>query len=228
MSFLSSITGATLLSTGLNLFGQNQAKKNQQKEMKFNAEQAQLNRDFQREERLQTQEYNSASNQVKRMLDAGINPNAAFSSGYSSAETQPMSGAQASYSSSLSSSLLASASQQALNIAQIENIQSQTDSNKYALSWNKLTESQRYDMLVNMNEEKMTSIRKMLSDIGVNDFNKDLQERTFSWFAKRSEAEIKVINEQLNNLRIQYQDVLAGIELFVYYFYLCLRPFCKP
>lgn len=67
------------------LFGSAQ----QKRQNKFNAEQAQLNRDFQTSEREATQqwnleqwqrenEYNSPANQLARMKEAGINPNVAI------------------------------------------------------------------------------------------------------------------------------------------------------
>lgn len=77
----------------------------------FAAKQAQLNRDFQREERLAAQqfnldmwnmenEYNTPRNQLDRLLDAGVNPNSVFSNLSSvapgSVRTNPMSGGQAS------------------------------------------------------------------------------------------------------------------------------------
>lgn len=229
---MSSISGSIIggiAQLGSTLIGTSAAKKENRKEREFNAQQAQLNRDFQTQERIAAQEwneqmwnknneYNSASSQIHRMLEAGINPNAAFGNGYTSAEaaaptTTPQAGSQASYSSGLGATLLSTLSQQALTLAQVENIKAQTDNQKYELTWNKMTENERFDMLVNMNKEKLASIKKTLSDVGINDFNKDLQERTFAWFAKRSEAELKIINEQLNNLRIQYQDVLASIDL---------------
>lgn len=75
------------------------------------ARQAELNRNFQREERLATQEwnleqwnreneYNTPKNQLQRMLDAGINPNSGMNNisnvAPGSVRTSPMSGSQAS------------------------------------------------------------------------------------------------------------------------------------
>lgn len=75
------------------------------------ARQAELNRQFQREERLATQEwnlemwnreneYNTPKNQLQRLIDAGVNPNSYFNNMSNVAngapKSSPMSGAQAS------------------------------------------------------------------------------------------------------------------------------------
>ena len=184
---------------GTTLIGVNAARKENKKERDFNAQQAQLDRDFQREERLATQEYNSVSSQIDRMLEAGVNPLSAFSNGYTSAESTPSSGSAASYSSSLGSSILSASSQQALTLAQIDKIEAETENTKADT--------------VNMTKRTAAEIDKIYSDIGMNDYSKDIQERTFQFFAKKSDAELKVMNEQLNLLRNQSLDILKGIDL---------------
>lgn len=74
-----------------------------QKDRDFNAEQAELNRQYQTSEREAAQEWNSAGAQVQRMSEAGINASAVLSgSGGSSAAgtSSPMQGSPASASSS--------------------------------------------------------------------------------------------------------------------------------
>lgn len=99
-----------------------QSAKNQlQQEQAFNAEQAQINRDFQREEREQTQQfnldmwnmnnqYNSPIEQLKRGQEAGINPNDIINgmkgTSASAFQSTPMSGSQAQSPGSLASSIL--------------------------------------------------------------------------------------------------------------------------
>lgn len=87
------------------------AQRQQDRQNAFNAEQAQLNRDFQTQEREATQawnleqwnrenDYNSPKSQLDRLLQAGINPNSAFQSmsnvSPGSVRTSPQSGATAS------------------------------------------------------------------------------------------------------------------------------------
>lgn len=82
------INGA--LSVGTTLMGNVAAKNQQKREQKFNAEQAQINRDWQTQEREATQdwnlaqwqrenEYNAASAQYERLLETGMNPATALS-----------------------------------------------------------------------------------------------------------------------------------------------------
>lgn len=122
--------GAGLVSA-LNPFAsRHEAREQQREENKFNAEQAQINREFQREERLQTQaynemmwnknnEYNSPSNQLQLAMNAGINPNT-FIGGLNGrtngpVTSSPMSGSQASIGGSIASGLL-------LHDAQVANL----------------------------------------------------------------------------------------------------------
>lgn len=191
------------------------SQKAQDKEMAFNAEQAQLNRDYQTSERIASQEwnemmwnknneYNSASAQVQRMLQAGINPNTAFGNGYTSAEsaaptTTPQGGGAASYSSSMASSILSALTDQNLKMAQIDNLKANTESTEINTKY--------------IGKRATAEIAKIYSDIGVNDFNKDLQERTFALFDKKTKAECDVMMESLNKLRNESLDILKGIDL---------------
>lgn len=108
-------------SIGSTVIGVGSAQSQQYREQKFNAEQAQINRDFQREERLAVQdfnvdmwnrnnEYNSPASQMARARAAGINPNlvASGANGASASPvtSSPMSGSHASYSGSIADSLL--------------------------------------------------------------------------------------------------------------------------
>lgn len=81
-----------------------------QEQNTWNAEQARINRDFQREERLASQqfnfdmwqlenEYNNPKNQLQRLIDAGVNPNSYFNNmsnvSGGSPKSSPMSGSMA-------------------------------------------------------------------------------------------------------------------------------------
>ena len=158
-------------------------------------------------------EYNSMKSQVQRAIEAGINPNALFGNGMSAAQSNPLSVTPETNSVAQASNLMSIVANNALLVSQINKNDTESDLNKYTLTWNKLTEEERYKQLINMNSESKSRIAKIFSDIGVNDFNKDMQERTFRWFARKTDAEIKIMNEQLNVLRNQSLDILKGIDV---------------
>lgn len=141
MGILSSVIGG-IADLGTQWMANRAAKKQQEKEHKFNADQAQLNRDFQTSEREAAQqwnleqwerenEYNSPAAQMERMAAAGINPAAAaqaIAGGSSGAVQQssvagssnPQSGAVASSSGSYAptmASLLGNSVNSAVNTA---------------------------------------------------------------------------------------------------------------
>lgn len=77
-----------LANTGVNIALQN-------KQNKFNAEQAQLNRNFQREMWSANNEYNTPTKQVARLVDAGLNPALAYGQVTSGTSSSSPSGSQA-------------------------------------------------------------------------------------------------------------------------------------
>ena len=100
MGILSGITGDAVLgavssmatSAIGSLFGMNEAEKNR----KFNAEQAQLQRDWQEKMWNLSNEYNSPLQQMQRFKEAGLNPNLVYGDGAKSLAAQVGSGAAAS------------------------------------------------------------------------------------------------------------------------------------
>lgn len=241
MSFLSTLLGGIssifekipvvgeAIAGGVNaVTGEISAKDALDDERNWNATQAQINRDFQKNERLEAQQfnldmwnlnnqYNSPAAQLQRATDAGINANSVIggldAGTAKQVTTSPAGGTPTAAAGSLASHLL-------LQDAQIQNLMANTrktdaeaDEHQYNLSWNKLTEEQRFQALVNMNDKTKADIAKIFSDIGMNDFSKDLQEKQYRWFAAKSEEEIKVMQEQVTLLFNQSQDVLKSMEL---------------
>lgn len=118
---LEAIIFTAFLSGVLGLIGTHQAQEQQDDEMDWSAGQARLNREFQRSERLETQqfnvdmwnmynEYNTPANQLKRGMQAGINPNAIIN-GLSTVSdhvvsSSPMNGSQAQFPGSIADGLL--------------------------------------------------------------------------------------------------------------------------
>lgn len=197
----------------------------------YNSSEAQKSRDYQTSERLASQqwnqemwnknnEYNSLSSQIKRATAAGVNPASLIGSGSSSATSTPpttsaMSGATASApaGNNLASTLLTAIPQALLSQSQARNLDSQTNLNNQTYDWNAKTEQIRYEQMINGNEEYKARIAKIFSDIGVNDFNKELQSATFEIFKSKSLEEINVMKESLNNLRNQNLEILKNIDL---------------
>lgn len=177
-------------------------------DLNWQANQAELNRQFQRNERLEAQEYdlfmwnannlyNSPEAQVQRLKDAGINPNSMMGESQytpSPPTTTPMSGNVASASSPLAPHLLKLS-------AEIDNIRASTDNTnadtkdkRYELSWKELTQEERYKALVKSNELLDTQIYGIKVD-------KEIQQKQFMWYSKLSEAELQQMEAATNKLR---------------------------
>ena len=215
-------------SLGTSIFGSLSASDQWSTEAEFNANQAQLNRDFQRSERLASQEfnldmwnknneYNSPAQQLERAKAAGINPNAAIagmSPGSSSpVTTSPMSGSTASAPGSLASSMLLQDATLANLFANTRKTNAEADNQTHQLKWNMLTEPIRYDSLITMNDKDKAEIAKLVSDVGFNDYNKDLQERMYRWYSAMSEEEVQIKKNQATLLYNQNAEKLANIKL---------------
>ena len=159
------------------LVGSLLANRNARKEREFNAEQAQLNRDYQTQERLDTQEfnlnmwnmnneYNSPSAQLERAKAAGINPNSIIGdmskSASSPVTSSPMSGASALSNSAgaLGSAMISAGSQIGINTANMLNALADTDSKRYWLSYDQQTEHQRIEILSGSRD-------KIFADVGI-------------------------------------------------------------
>ena len=193
-------------------FGQELAEDQLKNEQNFNAYQAQLNRDFQREEREATQdfnlmmweknnEYNSPAAQLQRAKDAGINPNAVLGNSVASppVTSSPMSGSAASSSASIASSLLLQDAQLANLMAQARKTNSDADINEQEYAYNNVTFADRVNSLRYANEETKARLNKIISDT-------DIQQKTFEIFARKSEEELNALREQVNKIRVEIDN----------------------
>ncbi len=174
-------------------------------EMAFNAEQAALNRQFQVDMWNANNQYNSPQSQLQRLMYAGVNPNMMFGNGYNAVGASAPGGSQASSPGSIANGLLLHRSQIANLMAQVRKTNSETSLNEQSYGWNQMTEKQRYDALVNSNEESRKRIDKLISD-------KDIQEKAFAWAVKLNEEDLKIKFEQANVLRTQWMSNLKSIE----------------
>lgn len=198
-------------------------------EMQYNSIEAQKNRDYATSERIASQEfdmmmwrenneYNSLASQLQRARDAGVNVNSIIGSGNSNVASQPVksnpaSGTPASYSSGLPSAMLTNSAMTQNLMAQTENIKADTGNKEYDLRWNKLTEGERFDSLVNANAESKARANQILTDIGISKISSQIEQGMYMWYSRLSEEDIKIKREQLNNWSLQNLDMLDKLEL---------------
>lgn len=198
-----------------------------EREMYFNATEAEKNRYWQTEEREAAQdwaykmwqdqnEYNSLTARLARAKKAGVSPNAVLGGeDYQAGNVgspQFGSGSQASYSSSLAPSLLGQSAQLAKLRAESANLESDTDNKKYELSWNKATQDERARAWSLGNSKTSSEIKELLSRSNLNDVEAEVSRGTLQIMQNKSEAEIAVMLEQLNLLRNESLDLLSQIE----------------
>lgn len=199
--------------------GRREAKRQIEKDRIYNAEQAQIARDWSTSERLATQEfnldmwnrnnlYNSPAEQLKRLKDAGINPNSM--SGISPVASSPVTSSFGSASSASNSSgasyvnpvmsqmsnQLNSSLQNSLLEAQIQNVKADTDNKTYELTFNKLTEPQRYKLY-------SLQVDNLCADLGLKDADYRTKEETLKWLSSKNELDIDTMKQNLSNLREQ-------------------------
>ena len=198
-------------------------------------EQAEINREFQRQERLaaqefnvdmwnRTNEYNSLSAQLARASAAGVNPNAIIGGATSGTTTQanpvstsPMSGGAA----SVPSSGIASALMQ--NSAVVDNLRAQTletevdtAAKQFDLDFQKLTVNERRLALAVGIESQRAAIDKALAETELIGVNKEIALKTFDWTCRFNEVELESRIEQLNQLYTQHEmmfEQLEGLDL---------------
>lgn len=201
----------------------------QKQEQKFNAEQAQINRDYQTAEREATQQfnidmwnmnnaYNSPQAQKQRLIDAGINPNAMFgtgaSPGSSSAVTSnPQSGSLAQSNSGLSSALVNAGSSLGVNTANMMKTLSEKNLNDYELAWNKRTEQQRLDYMDGIVKKDLAQIQRWMVENGVDKATEQQILELNKYIAPMKEKELKLMEARLNDLAVDFRQKEAQIRL---------------
>lgn len=203
------------------------AKDQLEDEQNFNAEQAQINRDFQREERLQTQqfnldmwnknnEYNSPAAQLERAKAAGINPNTAVESLTRSASnpvtSSPMSGSAAASPGSLASAMLLQSAQIANLNAQTRKANTEANINEQEYAYNNVTFSERVNSLKYANNETKARLNKIVADT-------KLQEQLYEFLSHKNEEELNQLRllcdkttEEIRNLKKQGNLIDQQVE----------------
>lgn len=217
------------VANGVNSFvNKKQALSQHQSDLNWNAQQAQIDRDFQREERELTQqwnedmwnknnEYNSLASQVARAQEAGVSPNALFGNGAGvvasqAPRTTPMSGAAASSSSSLASTLLTSNAVNRSLESQAKLAESQaglTDSEKEFFD---LSKDKRLDILAAEYDNLRKQGDKTVKEIEKMGFDMDTVNRMFERYSKLDEAQINELEARTNKLRNETMPYLKNLE----------------
>lgn len=230
---------ATLLAGGTNALssaigswlGTNEAEKDRE----FNAQQAKLNRQFQRNERLASQEfeldmwnmnneYNDIGSQIARARAAGVNPAAIIGGNYNSAVANPVTtqasqGSAASYNSGMGPAMMNGITNAGMGIA--DGVKSLVDSD--AKIKETIMNRELIDSNIKVNE---TTIKEMLSRIGVNDATAANINASTYWMNQKGVPEIqkiiadytKIYNEniaifqQIRESMARTENIEAGTE----------------
>lgn len=170
-------------------------------EMQWQSAEAQKNRDFQREERELTQQYNSPLEQRKRLEEAGINVNSMIEGGYNPIPSSSMSGSQASLPGSLASSMLLMNSQNRLINAQADLAETQSEREEIGLSLDELSKGERLKAYKLANKEQEKRIRGVQLDNEMKDLEKRLLKINLEWRAKFTEKEYEKLKEEVIAIR---------------------------
>lgn len=160
-------------------------------DMQYNAEQSQIQRDWESMMFDRANQWNSESAQVARMRAAGLNPSLMMSGGLSGATATVPSGAEAQYSGAVGAgnpmALLQTLSQVKLNDAQAENLQSKTISNYGNLAvsgvaiLSTLQDIVKSQSEIELNRERISNLSAMTAGVLLDNSLKEI-DKTFSEF----------------------------------------------
>lgn len=161
----------------------------------FNAREAEKNRNFQRQERLETQEYNtemwnktneynSIGAQIERAREAGVSPNAIIGQGgnmaFSGPTSSPMSGSTASSVGLFDSNIMQNAVDMAKADAERRNTESDTDWNNQSI------------------EARLKFLNKQIDKLTV---DVDLGQQQKEFLASKNSIELLTMQEEINLLK---------------------------
>lgn len=157
-------------------------------------------------------EYNSPANQLRLAKEAGINPNAIFGNGNpfepaSGLSGSPMSSPGSSFggsSSGLASSLLM---QDANNINAFANARkaiADADISETEAKFSKETYNARVKQVEGI-------AQKVFKELNMLDLDADIKQKTYDWFARKSDVELQQMSTQLNTMR--NEAIASGMQL---------------
>lgn len=191
-------------------------------DMIYNAEQAQIDRNWQERMWNMTNAYNSPQSQMQRFRDAGLNPSLMMSGGLSGTEATIPSGAQAAHSGSVGfgsgniMDLLKVKSEINLMDAQASNLESRTETENF------LRQARLDNLLalVNVQDAKVadyiSQIKKRVHDNALTDAERDnigfeqmykTNQLSIDW--SRLQNETKLNDAQIDNLKAGKEEALA-------------------
>ena len=216
---LSAIPGlAPIGNTITSEIGKSEARDQLKSEQDWSANQAQLNRDFQREERELTQQweleqwqremdYNSPANQMKLAMDAGINPNSVAGAGgnfspTSAPNSSPMSGSTASSPGSLANSLL-------LHDPQTANLLANTRKTEAEATGKEIENSYAPKLNETMIKKAEGEIAEIASKKGFTDEQTKQMKEMFPILKGKNEQELKKIEQETKNLLEELKKIKA-------------------
>lgn len=196
MNYLGFISGGLNTAAGLatSLISQSQQRKENDKNRRFNAQQAQLNRDFQSQMFDRSNAWNSPAAQVNRLRSAGLNPALMYQGSSFGQPAVAPSGAQGSSGSSGLPGIQAPNYEGALMQAQIDNIRADTE-NKKADNGRLLSDSLWADL-------------KNKGEVELNDSTVLVNKQLFENY-KDENSNIK---QELLNLRTANDKMMAEID----------------
>lgn len=198
--------------------GRQDAKDQLKSEQNWASNQAQINRDFQREERELTQQweleqwqremdYNSPANQIKLAMEAGINPNSIVDAGgnfspTSAPSSSPMSGSMASSPASLANSLLLHDPHTANLIANTRKVNAEAEGKELENSY-----------APQLNETMIAKARAEIDEIASKKGFTDEQTRQlkdlFPLLKGKNEQELKKLQQETSNMFEQLKLIQA-------------------
>lgn len=158
-------------------------------------------------ERLAVQDYYSPENQLRLAQEAGLNPNTIFGSGFSPGSVSAQSSPGSSFggsSSGLASSILMQDAQTLNAFASARKTMADADISETQAKFDKKT----YDARV---KQVQGNAEKVFKELGMLDLDADIKQKTYDWFAKKSDVELQQMSEHLNIMR--NEAIASGMQL---------------
>lgn len=157
-------------------------------------------------------EYNSPENQLRLAMEAGINPNAIFGNGNSfvpasGLSVSPMSSSGSSFggsSSGLASSMLMQDAQMLNAFASARKTMADADIAETQAKFDKETYNARVKQVEGI-------AQKVFKELNMLDLDADIKQKTYDWFAKKSDVELQQMSTQLNTMR--NEAIASGMQL---------------
>lgn len=217
------LIGSAIISSGASLFG---GLFGRSAEQRYNAREAQKNRDFQREERLasqafnldmwnRTNEYNSMSNVIQRARDAGVSAGAVVGDGSTSAQpfqTSPSQGTATAPSPSIASSIMSTIQNADLVQAQVENLKEDTKGKTNQNTFFTASFDERLHALKLQNELLSKEGQEVQANIDKITTETSFLGKYYDLTARSTESQIAERSQNILNLQNQYRLISKEMD----------------